>query len=330
MSDNTLTLEKLAAKSYSTVEARTNGANNVTLSQVERSILLSKVLTNSLIYNLIPSDTMISADELSLEFIKLQESQWTKKSEVGTGKADKWRISAPVSVYWREPIKSYETYLAVEKNVNKALNVGKKIAKKLTEFSRMFERTSMSIVEDRVIKDNKQIQKNLLTMNGSDVYDELVSKATELTQTIDPYQGIDLIDPQDIVILVKPVLLDKIARVGLTGNRAELTFNNGAYSVSTIGGYKIISCPFLSKFDAIVTTNFIGAGATKLIAVNSGKVGDLSNDEGLYVEAAFAFDVIWYNLAIGYAETSQSSTEAGKLILRPAGTEALKDEPKLN
>lgn len=330
MSDNTITLEKLAAKSYSTVEARTNGANNVTLSQVERTALLSHTLTNSLIYNLIPSDTMISADELSLEFIKLQESEWTKKSEVGTGKAEKWRISAPVSVYWREPIKSYETYLAVEKNINKALNVGKKIAKKLTEFSRMWERTSFSIVEDKIIKDTKQITKNLLEMNGSDVYDELIAKATELTQTIDPYQGIDLIDSQDIVILVKPVLLDKIARVGLTGNRAELTFNNGAYSVSTIGGYKIISCPFLNKFDAVVTTNFIGAGATKLIAVNSGKVGDLSNDEGLYVEAAFAFDVIWDNLAYGYAKEVKTENVKGTLIRRPDGVEALKDESKLN
>lgn len=325
-----ITLEQLATQCYSTVEAKANGANKISLGIAERVKLLSRTLDNSLIYNLIPNDTILSADELKLEFVKLQASNWSKKTEVGTGKADKWRISTPVSVYWREPLKTYETYLAVEKNINKALNVGKKIAKKLTEFSRMFERTSIAEVENKVIVDNKQIEKDLMNMNGDELYAELVAKATELTQTFDAYQGIDLIDPADIIILVKPTLLDKVARVGLTGNRAEVTFNSGAYSVSTIGGYKIMSCPFLSKFDAIVTTNFIGAGATQIIAINSGKVGDLSNDEGLYVEAKFAFNVIWDNLTIGYAKTSQTQHGKGELITKPENATEIKDEPILN
>lgn len=325
-----ITLDQLATQCYSTVEAKANGANKISLGIAERVKLLSRTLDNSLIYNLIPNDTILSADELKLEFVKLQASNWSKKTEVGTGKADKWRISAPVSVYWREPLKTYETYLAVEKNINKALNVGKKIAKKLTEFSRMFERTSIAEIENKVIADNKQIEKDLMNMNGDELYAELVAKATELTQTFDTYQGIDLIDPADIIILVKPTLLDKVARVGLTGNRAEVTFNSGAYSVSTIGGYKIMSCPFLSKFDAIVTTNFIGAGATQIIAINSGKVGDLSNDEGLYVEAKFAFNVIWDNLTIGYAKTTQTQHGKGELITKPENATEIKDEPVLN
>ncbi|MCU9932447.1 hypothetical protein NWQ33_00450 [Mycoplasmopsis cynos] len=82
-------------------------------------------------------------------------------------------------------------------------------------------------------------------MQALEVYNELVKKATEITETVDTEQGIDLIERDNVVIMVKPALFDKLAQAKLTGNGVLEAFELGQYGISSIAGYKIYANPFL-------------------------------------------------------------------------------------
>lgn len=306
---STLNLKKLAEQSFMTVEANNPSGSVVKLGELERAQLLSYVVDNSIFYSLTNGNDLISKDDLSLKFVKNQASIFSEKNSIGAGTPDKWRITKPIIVEWEAPIKSFEGYLAVEKGATQAIHAGTKTAKMLNQFARAFERTAFKKLENKIVDDNQKLEFDFQTKTSEECFNLLVSKATELTQTIDEKQGLDLIDASDIVILVKPVILDKISAYGIKGNFAEQSFLNGSYAVGTIGGYKIVSCPFLDKFDAIITTNFIAVAATNVIALNAGRIDNLSNDEGVYFEAQMASAIVWDKLAIGISKTAVSSKD---------------------
>lgn len=323
---NELTLKKALATEFSLVQPKTTNGANLSLQAAQMEQALSSLVDKSLFLNICKNTVILESSDLNVKIQKVVGSKFSPKSQVGTGTANKWRLGGNVSVSWNEPVTVYEAITAFERELLPVDLASAKAAKIANQWSRIFERTAFKELENKIIDDTTQIQKDLNAASAIEVYNELVKKATELTETVDTEQGIDLIERDNIVIMVKPALFDKLAQAKLSGNGVLEAFELGQYGISSIAGYKIYANPFLRQFDAIVTADFVGFGAMKPIAMNFGKVDNLSNDVGFYFEGKDAYAFLYNKLAYGFASTNKNKDEEDKRIELPDASKLLKDK----
>ncbi|AWX69576.1 hypothetical protein [[Mycoplasma] anseris] len=158
------------------------------------------------------------------------------------------------------------------------------------ESIKQFDREAFQMMENSITKNN-EITIDFNTISELEIYNQLINEATKLTKFRDKNGKIDLIDRDKIVISVDPNIFNKIAQVELLSNRVAKIFEDNQYFVSTIGGFKIMSNPFLNESKAIIGTIFSGFGSVKVIAVNVGKIVALSEDMAIYFEAACVKDI---------------------------------------
>lgn len=131
----------------------------------------------------------------------------------------------------------------------------------------------------------------------------LIDAAISIEQLEDLAEGIDGVEVSKIFIDLSPQLFNELADSRLLQDVAKLTFEEGAFSVAKMGGFMVRRNPNLraagtyktedsaNKFvEAVVATEYSAISLLKMIAANAGAVGDLSNDEGYYVEARFTGD----------------------------------------
>ncbi|WP_036452795.1 hypothetical protein [Mycoplasma buteonis] len=322
---SSIDLKSALETQFSLIQGNASSGEQLKLSQAQASQVLSYVFDKSVFINeLCNNNTVLSASSTHLTVAKNQASKLAKKSKLGTGEFNKWRITKDISIPWNEPLIASEAITQFESQMMPVNVASAKATKILNQFAHTFERTSFTNLENKIITDNKKITFDYEAKKPEEIYDELVKQATTLSTTVDQEQGIDLIDPDDIVIMVKPLVFDKLAKYGLIGNRAERSYDLGASGIKTLAGYRILSNPYLNQFDAIVSVNFLATGAMSIIALNYGKVDNLSEDLALYFEGKFATGIVYDKLAVGLAKTSVNKKDENKAVELPDGIEPLK------
>ena len=130
------------------------------------------------------------------------------------------------------------------------------------------------------------------TISDKDVRKAVVGLGTSLTKHIDAKDGINGIKKSDIIIHVKPEVLDRLSEAGLVGNYAEQMFVGGQYSIATVGGYTVIANKYLNDIDAIACANFAVASMVNVNAANYERLAP-TNDYGMYYEAMSLFGIAY-------------------------------------
>lgn len=318
-----LTLKKAVGDALTIAAANKTGGEMLKLEEIVRAHLISVAADKSLFNELTKGTTTLEASPYAITVSKLQGSKWTEKTGVGAGTADKFRISKPLTINFNKPIYSHEAITAFEQSLGMPEVLTPKLTKMLQEFQRMYERTSFNNLENKIIADNKQVNFNASTKTAKEIYEKIVEEATKLTETIDLEQGIDLIDREQIVVFVKPAVFDKIATMGLVGDRVTETLAGGQYSIVQLGGYKVFSNPFLSQFDIVISVNFLAAGAERVIAANVERIAP-SNDMSVYFEGAFATGILWDNLSVGIANGTKTKQKENEIVQPKPEAERIK------
>lgn len=327
MAENTLNLQEALSASLSTALAKATTGSVLSLGEQQINQVVNYISQNNLFFELTKNNLILDSNSVSMTVLKQQASKFQQKTQLGTGTLSKWRLGEKVTVQWKTPQYAAEGFTYFEKKLSPAISIAKKIEKITSDYNKNFERTAFLGLEDKVKQDNKFYAFDWTTKNATEIYQKIVGIATEITQTYDELQGIDGIEAKDIVILLSPIVFDKLVFAGMMGNNVKEIFEGGQYRVSSIGGYKILSCPYLTSYYCIVTTNFVAAGGVSINAINSGKIDQLSNDEGVYFEAMICHKIIWDKLAHGLYKTTNHTEEnaATKFVVRPKNATAIVD-----
>ncbi|KDE45237.1 hypothetical protein [Metamycoplasma hyosynoviae] len=267
----------------------------VKLNELQNAKLLSFWVQKSLIMEASKDVGIDTSDQKSVKFSVVLRGKKHKKGEIlGTGEFDKYSISKPFSIDWNEP-DVYKEGLPAYAVANFPATVAKKLDAFMDQDSKDFERQGFAILEKKA-KENKKfkpIEIDIANATGQDLYTTIVSAADALTELVDPKVGIDLIRANQIVIFARQDILTKISTFTMKGDNAAVSAKLGAYSLGMLGGYSTFSCPYLKEASVIITTTFSMGNARKIIAANAGKIDNLSNDLGAYLETTNISDVLF-------------------------------------
>lgn len=282
-------LEKVVAQAYESESSFTD----LKLSDLHNAEILKNFVSKSLIMEASRDVTISKQDMTSVWFSDLLGGTKRKKTKLGTGDFDKFSISAPIKVDWEEPYVYAEGLPAYAKE-NFPATVAQKLNAFLEQDSKDFERAGFAKLEAvaKVNQTFRPIELNVDKTSGEDLFKRIVDAADAITQLVDKKHGIDLVEPEKIIIFAKPNILSKINGFAIRGDHATEGLKQGAYSIGTLGGYKIISCPFLKESSVIITTTNSMVNSRKIIAASAGKIDNLSSDLGAYLETTGLSSVI--------------------------------------
>lgn len=220
-----------------------------------------------------------------------------------------------VVLNWKQPFFVLEGYTASDALLGLPEVGPLKLEKFANQFAHSFEREAFKELEKEIEATTttfadtfqQKYEFDFINSKPEEIYDFLINLATKLTMYQNEKEGIDLIDRNKIRITVSPYLLDKVARVGLVGNRAETSYVGGQYSTGTIGGYKILANPFLSDYSVIIGTTFSCGGQAQLVAAEMQKA--VGQDKYIYFEAMAVFGSIYKETIIGVKHKAKPVAE---------------------
>ncbi|WP_444704923.1 hypothetical protein ACT1UH_02940 [Mycoplasma sp. 332] len=264
------------------------------LNQKIRNEINSYIVEYSLIGTLGTNLTLGSVSEASAVFIKNIGQTWNQKTQPGPGEFEKGNY-AKISFNWNLPQYQSLAFTQADTILGVPSAAAIKIEKASADFNDAFEAYAWSELEKKVkISDTHKITKDLLseTISDKDVRKAVVALGTALTKHKDDKDGINGIRKSDIVIHVKPEVLDRLSEAGLVGNFAEQMFVGGQYSIATVGGYKVIANKYLNEIDAIACSNFSVASMINVNAANYERLAP-TNDYGMYYEAMSLFGIAY-------------------------------------
>lgn len=136
--------------------------------------------------------------------------------------------------------------------------------------------------------------------------DKIVDAAFDLAEIENVEYALDGFEESRIFIDLSSKLFNRLVDERLIENEADATFKEGIFRVGQMGGFRVRRNEFLGKpqtrhdngstgttgtqglVHAIIATDVTAAGPRKLVAANAGQIGDLSADEGYYIEQKFA------------------------------------------
>lgn len=291
MSQQQLTFKEYVNSIYA-AKGKT-GETPIALNEVERGTVASYIVQHSLIGTLGLDLPFAEASKSSATFIKNLAQDLKPKTTLGNGTFDKARFES-VIVKWNEPYYESVGFMASDIALGLPNASALKLSAAAAKFSRLFERTAWAKIEEHALTLDNTEHKSLLDTKLSDlqVRKEIINLGTQLMKLKDEDDNIDGISKDQIVIHVKPEVLDRVASSGVLGNFAEQSFVGGQYSIGQVGGYQVYANPFLDKLDAIACSTFSTASRTAVIASNTGNIS-LTEDIGYYFEAMSLFKVIY-------------------------------------
>ncbi|VEU75963.1 hypothetical protein [Mycoplasmopsis columboralis] len=298
------------------------------LSQQQANSVLVNFLGKSILSNyLTQGNNLIKSDQATATFAKMQGGQFKfKGNDLGNKNADKFTVSAPLSVHWFESIVANQAITAQEAEESQTADLAKKVDFFINQFVNATERTAVNELEAKIKADGKGLQFDYTTKTPYEIRKKILETARKLSRTYDPVQGIDGIEEDQIIVLVKPEVLDAIAGESV-GNYASTAIVEGAKALQKVGGFDIIAHPHMHNYDIIVTTKFLMVKADSLIKVYAGDISNNSSDKVVTVEGKTAVKVIYDNLAYGLAKTLPSSIANGTYVLKPQGAADVQHQP---
>ena len=272
MANNLIELE--VAKALHKKDDGSTEEKAVTLSELQNVKLLSFFVAKSLIMEASKDVTLDSSDQKSAKFNFMLGGTKKKKTKLGTGDFDKFSISKPVTFDWEEPYVYGEGLPAYAVN-NFPATVAQKLEKFLEQDSKDFERKGFKLLETAA-KANKTFK--------------------PIEVDIDKTKGIDLIDPEKIIIYARPDVLSKISAYAMKGDHTTTSLTVGQFALGSLGGFKAIACPYLQETLVTITTTNSMANARRIIAASAGKIDNLSNDLGAYLETCDISGIVLDNI----------------------------------
>ena len=264
------------------------------LDQKTRNEINSYIVQYSLIGTLGTNLSLGSVSEANATFIKNIGQTWNQKKNPGPGEFEKGNY-AKISFNWNLPQYQSLAFTHADTLLGVPTAASIKIEKASADFNDNFERYCWAELEKKVkTTDTNKITKDLLvdTISDKDVRKAVVGLGTSLTKHIDAKDGINGIKKSDIIIHVKPEVLDRLSEAGLVGNYAEQMFVGGQYSIATVGGYTVIANKYLNDIDAIACANFAVASMVNVNAANYERLAP-TNDYGMYYEAMSLFGIAY-------------------------------------
>lgn len=263
------------------------------LGENQRTTVASYIVSNTILPLLGTKLTLSSVSEANATFIKNLGQTFHEKTAVGPGSFEV-ALYDKVTFNWNKPLYQTIGYTQADIELGVPAAFTTKLEKAAADYTNYFERKGFEKIENSLTADNKVETTNLLDINlsATDAYDKVVNLGNELTKLQNKKDGIDGIKNEDIIILVSPEVLQKIAKTGMIGNNASQIFEGGRYAITSLGGYKVIAVPFLTKTQALATTNFAVASMVKVNAANSDRLVP-TNDTGLYFEAMSIIGVVY-------------------------------------
>ncbi|WP_412031265.1 hypothetical protein [Metamycoplasma buccale] len=271
------------------------GATAYQLSNDELKEINSFLVKDSLIGTL-GTDLAVSETSTSNVVILKNIGQgWNEKTGPGmNGNYEKGRY-ATETFNWNAPYFQAVGFTEADKKMKVPQAAAIKLEKASVDYNNAFEAESWKKLETHLkTADSKKITKDLLdkTITDKEVYEIVIGLGTALMQHKNDDDGIDKIPKDKIIIHVKPEVFDRISLAGLVGNRAEISFVGGQYSIGIVGGYKIIGNPYLDNMQAMAGATF---SALSMISVNAANIDRLAptNDIGLYYEAMSLFGIAY-------------------------------------
>ena len=295
MANNLIELE--VAKALHKKDDGSTEEKAVTLSELQNVKLLSFYVAKSLIMEASRDVTLDSSDQKSAKFNFMLGGTKKKKTKLGTGDFDKFSISKPVSFDWEEPYVYGEGLPAYAVN-NFPATVAQKLEKFLEQDSKDFERKGFKLLEAaaKANKTFKPIEVDIDETYGYELYEKIVKACDEITRLVDKTKGIDLIDPEKIIIYARPDVLSKISVYAMKGDHATTSLTVGQFALGSLGGFKAIACPYLQETLVTITTTNSMANARRIIAASAGKIDNLSNDLGAYLETCDISGIVLDNI----------------------------------
>ncbi|MBZ4203402.1 hypothetical protein [Mycoplasma tauri] len=262
--------------------------NAYSLGERERSTVASYIVNNSLIGTMGEKLDLGSVSDATATFIKNVGQTFQNKEKLGPGEFEKAKYEK-VSFHWNTPQYQAVGFSQADIALGLPTAFSIKLDKAAADYSGDFEEAAFKMLETEIIKTDSNIIKGInALLDGSktadQLYDAIVNLGNELAKHKDKKDGINRIRHDDIIIHVKPEILQKISKLGMTGNNALQMFQGGQYAITTLGGYKVIANHYLDALDAIATTNFSVGSLVKVIAANYDRLAP-TNDYGLYYEA---------------------------------------------
>ena len=264
------------------------------LDKKTRNKITSYIVQYSLIGTLGTNLSLGSVSEANATFIKNIGQTWHIKKNPGPGEFEKANY-AKISFNWNFPWYQSLAFTEADTLLGVPVAAPIKMEKASSDFNDNFERYCWAELEKKVkTTDTNKITKDLLadTISDKEVRKIVVGLGTSLTKHIDAKDGINGINKSDVIIHVKPEVLDRLSEAGLVGNYAEQMFVGGQYSIVTVGGYKVIANKYLNDIDAIACANFTAASMVNVNAANYERLVP-TNDYGIYYEAMALFGIVY-------------------------------------
>lgn len=286
-------LDQIVAQAWESESSGQTTYTELTLNNLQNAELLKNFVAKSLIMEASRNITLNKQDMTSVWFSDLLGGTKHKKSKLGTGEFDKFSISKPIKIDWDEPFCYAEGLPAYAKD-NFPATVSQKLEAFLEQDSKDFERDGFAKLE-AAAKANKTfhpIEMNFDTASGEELFTKIVNACDAITQLVDKKHGIDFIEPEKIIIYAKPSVLNKISGYAMRGDHTTAGLKQGSYDIGTLGGYRVLACPYLKDTNVVITTTNSMANARKIIAASAGKIDNLSADLGAYLETTALSAVI--------------------------------------
>lgn len=256
--------------------------------------LSTYIVNNNLIGTLGSTINLSSANAYTASFLKNLSQVFYEKSGVGLSGLQKTNYDI-VTLQWNKPIQRTLGFAQADFDRGLPDTSAEKLHQVVAQWARENERRAWKEVEKFLDNNHPGVETTAVDLvgetNEKTIYQKIVTLATKMTRLNDDKDGIDGVNRDDIVIHVKPEILDKVAQFGIVGDAAQTHYIGGQYAVKTLGGYKIYANEYLDKYDVIVATTFSAASATRTIALNYDRLVP-TNDMGLYFEAQNIFGII--------------------------------------
>ncbi|WP_027120072.1 hypothetical protein [[Mycoplasma] testudinis] len=298
-------------KMVSMFATATNGTDKLQLPDNQLGILMSDIVEGSTLKTLSSRSVTSSVDSGSITYLKIIRTDKKEKTTIGLSEVPASSYN-PITLNWGKAYYNSVGFTASDLAKGVPNAAAQYMMLFADDYAKDFEIDGWKKIEETILT-NKTTQAPYLTLPEKNKVNYIVSKLTnKLLTLVDKKEGIRFINRNSIVVHMKPELLDELSTQNIIGNRADVSFAGGRYSIGTFMGYTVISNQFLDKYDIVVATNYSIGTANRLLATNIGPVGN-TNDIQVYYEHQSLMGIIYPTTIFGYSmSTAANNADAPK------------------
>lgn len=247
---------------------------------------------------------VVSTGVGSVELKWTDESAFSVKDVYGEGTFNDVNILRE-TLYWNKPAKIAEAMSAYDLAKGTPNVLAERLWKHTVRFSQMSIKKGF---EQLIQKDVAAVKLAAADASLKSAVEKGADFLLKLTNAAVKMINDHELSKEDVTIIIDPLKFNELAFAGLLGNRVDQTFAGGQYSVTTVGGFRIISAEMFMPTVATIKLNaggdkieattggtdkaiaFIGTSDSlvhnmQIVAANTGAIG-ITNDLGTYLEVA--------------------------------------------